>query len=168
VQTVSDIPQAMTCVTLTVDVDQFGGASKSTCGGLDALARSLLEFFESTTEQVDNMTVPVPTEPLGIGATWSDTISFELQDIVTTADITYVLTEIDGDRYTLEVTQEQTQSGPFIVSSSGSFSGTIEGDVTEPLPLRSVVSGQSEIVALGAGGQRVTVILDLETVIEGS
>lgn len=158
----------MTDITFTSDVDQFGLSSDSSFDGLESLDPSLVEFVEPMIKQTDDMTVPVPTQPLGVGATWSDTISFELQGIVTTADVTYVLTEIDGDRYTLEVTQEQSQAGPGIISSSGTFTGTIEGDVTEPMPLSSVISGESEIVAVGAGGQRVTVVVAAETIVQGS
>jgi len=152
---------------IRADVDQFGLTSNTALSGLEDLDPMLRSLLEPMADQADDMTVPVPSGPLGIGATWSDTLTLDLLGVTTTTEVTYVLTEIDGTRYTLESSTTQTQSGPGIVSSTATGSGIIHGDVTEPLPLMSEARMTSTTVqAFGAGEQ--TIAMEFSILISGS
>ncbi|WP_053205259.1 hypothetical protein [Jiangella muralis] len=128
--------------------------------GLDPSLAPLLEQFET---QLASLTVPLPTEPVGVGATW---------DVATSADLLggtfcnvygYTLTSFDGDAYemTAEISQ-QGQPGPLEMGGAsaeleeltGSGSGTTAGRLTFPV----AISGNSDITTstvISADGQNL-------------
>lgn len=126
--------------------------------GLDPTLVPLLEQFES---QLSSLTVPLPTEPVGVGATWDVATSAELLGGTLCNVYTYTLTSFDGDSYemTAEIAQ-QAQPGPLEMGGAtaeleeltGSGSGTTGGRLSFPV----AVSGSSDITTstvISADGQ---------------
>jgi hypothetical protein len=69
--------------------------------GLDPDTAAQLEAMSS---QIEQLTPPLPPEPVGVGAKWKVTQELSFAGIVTTQSTNYTLTALDGDDYTLELT----------------------------------------------------------------
>lgn len=66
--------------------------------GVDPTIRSLLS---SLREQLANLSVPLPDEPVGIGATWTARTELTLNGLRAAVDYDYRLVERDGNRLVL-------------------------------------------------------------------
>lgn len=114
----------------------------------DGLDASLAPMADQLEQQMADMTVPLPTEPVGQGAEWETVGSVESGGITFCNTATYQLAEFDGDNYRLDtdLTQEAL-TGSFeeqgatieVVSGSGSASGQSSGSLSFPM----AVSGSS-------------------------
>lgn len=98
--------------------------------------------------QLEQLTQPLPTEPVGVGAVWTTTTAIDSNGVVFCSVATYRLTEFDGDSYALETevaqqaepTTIEDQSATIeVIEGSGSGSGTSAGSLTFPM----AITGQS-------------------------
>jgi hypothetical protein len=101
-------------------------------------------------DQFANMMVPLPQEPVGVGARWTAHTESELNGINLTMDAHYRLVERDGDRVVLEVSLDQ-KAGDQVIElpnvpdgvvshlSSMHLSGSsrVVVDLGHPLPVES-------------------------------
>ncbi len=65
------------------------------------LPKQLDDSVKRLEQAVGNLCVPLPTVPIGIGASWQQRKTIEVNAIKLTADITYELAALDGDKLTL-------------------------------------------------------------------
>lgn len=73
--------------------------------GMDAGVRTMLEGME---EQLGNMVVPLPREPLGEGGVWTATTKPKLNGIESRIESRYEIRKREGDVLTLAVSYRQT------------------------------------------------------------
>jgi hypothetical protein len=140
-----------------------------------AILKSTLSSFES---QLQGMTVPFPTEPVGIGATWTVTTKVEVNRIRTENEVRYRLVERTGDRVVLEVEISQTapEQDPKLpnlpagaavhltsLSNSGSGHVVVTPSSLLPVSMTSDVSGTTDMT-IEQGGQSGHLVQD--TVLE--
>lgn len=72
---------------------------------VDPALRSTFEEMES---QLDTATVPLPEDPVGVGAVWEGTVAIPTSGVETQATYRYEVVEIEGDRVTVDVSYTQT------------------------------------------------------------
>lgn len=132
---------------------------------LDPALAAMLEQFR---QQVGQMVVPLPHEPVGPGASWTATTSFAFSGLASEVTATYTLREFDGDRYVVATELGQVlepgrigpEDGPVrmeLLEGRFTGSGTAEGNLTSPVPSRVDVTSSGEMrisVETGDGQQR--------------
>lgn len=74
-------------------------------GNLDPTMKSLLDSIK---EQLGNMVVPLPSEPVGVGATWTVHTESAIGGIKATIEYSYKLLAHQGDRWVLQATYVQS------------------------------------------------------------
>lgn len=150
----------------TGSIDAQGNVGESTVDTSKVTDPTLKSTLDSMTAQISNMTVPFPTEAVGVGARWKADRRTLLNGITTDASHTYTLRSRDGDRYVLDVEQSVTAApGPVEIPGLGAGRaeivdylvenrGEIAGDLTRVLPVSSDISGGGDIeMKVSDGGQ---------------
>lgn len=141
----------MTDVTGAATVSRRGemlDASVDLPGTLDPGLGTLMEQFE---QQLGQLAVPFPEEPVAEGDSWTHESSLELSGVTTLVEATYTLRELEGDEYTIGVELTQTtEPGPIegpdgqvvgeVVEGSSTGSGSFEGTLGFPIPTRGEMS----------------------------
>lgn len=140
--------------------------------GVDPALRSTLEEMES---QFDTAAVPLPEDPVGVGAAWEGTIAVETNGVETHATYRYEVTEIEGDRVTVDVRSTQSvppqeaeldgmPAGTSARVTEGSFTGS--GRMTmEPTVLFSLGSIDAEgqmAMEISDGADTGELVMDLD------
>lgn len=127
---------------------------------LDPAAREIAREIQ---ESASTATVYFPTEPLGLGATWTATQVTAKQGFELMVTYHYELTALDGDRYEItigyddDIDQELTSEGAtFDANGSIRGSGTATGSVANPL-VQSARADQTLEMELEADGETATV-----------
>ncbi|UPK73666.1 DUF6263 family protein [Nocardioidaceae bacterium SCSIO 66511] len=133
---------------ITTDLNGvYRDASIDPAPGLDPTMETTLEQLE---QQLANMTVPLPDEPVGEGADWEVETPIELNGLRTCNTYKYTLDELDGSEYTLDVEiNQQMAPGPIeqngveaeLVDGSSAGGGTMSGSLELPL----AVSGSTNV-----------------------
>ncbi len=123
----------------------------------DEQTTTLLEQLEG---QVAGLTVPLPTEPVGVGARWQATTPFRSSGIVVEQTTTYEITAIEGTSVTYAATVEQTGERQDIELGgveaelvSSDVQGTAEGTIALDAPIApssSTLSGR-QVIAVSTG-----------------
>lgn len=127
------------------------------------------QMLEQVSQQVETLTVPLPEEEVGVGAIWRVETSSSLGGIETVLQITYELRELEGTRYVLGVTYEQTappQEAELDGAPAGAVAtvqeylvtggGEISGDLAQILPASSTMAAGGDVVLqLDDGSERV-------------
>ena len=151
----------------SMTIDELGAVSDSdidTSGITDPTMKTTIESFNS---QASTLTVPLPSEAVGVGAVWSAELRAVLNGITTDTTNTYTLRSRDGDQYEFDVVQEiSAPPGPVdipgvppgseieIVSYDASNTGSVAGSLTSPLPNESTTAGGGDItMRLTEGGE---------------
>ncbi len=123
--------------------------------GPDTVA-ALAPIVQGFERAIDQMTVPLPAEPIGVGAKWEVQDQVEEAGMMLDQTTTFEATAVARDKLTLRfaVTLAAppgelagTLAGGLsakVKSLSGSGEGTIEVDLTRPLPKK--LSGENRIV----------------------
>jgi hypothetical protein len=155
----SDDPQlqaameSMVGLTSTVTTDRSGvfiDGGIDTTGVDPALAAAIGQMGA----QLEQLAVPLPTDPVGVGATWDVATAIDSNGVVFCNTTTYRLAEFDGDAYTFEteVTQlaepttlEQGTATIEVIEGTGTGSGTSSGSLSFPMAVASTSSGSNTI-----------------------
>ena len=122
-------------VTRDVDVKLAAGANPQAA-----------QLINNMKQSMNQMSAPLPREPVGKGARWQVTMPLEMQMMKLAQIATYTLTDIQGEKVTFDVAIKQSappqeiaaQGAPpgtkvSLESLSSSGSGTIELDLTNSL-----------------------------------
>lgn len=116
--------------------------------------------------------VPVlPTDEVGVGATWTATSVVLVDGALADQVATYRLTSLEGDDYVIDVTIDQQYragdvAGTDVRSGQGTATATLEGSLGSVVPTTAsgTISSQVAYVARGAVTElRSTLSLDLTT-----
>ncbi|AYY12144.1 hypothetical protein EF847_04910 [Actinobacteria bacterium YIM 96077] len=147
-------------------------------GGIDEgdLDPAMSEMVDQLEQQLAQLTIPLPAEPVGVGAAWEAASSVEIDGVTTCNFTTYRLAEFDGDDYELEVgidqqivpaTVQEGSASVEIIEGEGHGTGRNGGSLSLPI----AVSGTSEATTrmrmnVEQGGteqeQELTVDVELE------
>lgn len=162
-QLIVDGMQSIEEYAFTAQVDSFGVADVA-LGDLRDIdpTRLALNLTLAIPEQ---LSWPAPGQPLGIGATWTDTQIFEANGWTSVFERTFVLVQIDGNEFSLEVALSEVTTGEKI-SGTSVGTGSIIGDVTEALPLSFEQFVRSESTETVSAGTYVFVE-EISVVLEG-
>lgn len=148
-------------LTMVDTFDAHGAVIDREIEGLDTAGddTGLLSTVESL-QQTDVPSLPLPADPVGVGAQWSATADFDVQGIPMTQTSEYEVLEIDGDVVELAVTTEQAVPAGTQVGADQSAMGadvevqawditgdaTVELDLTHAFPtLEQQLEGSQEL-----------------------
>lgn len=140
-------------------------SSSDTSRIADETIRSTLD---QTLNQLGELAAPLPTEAVGVGATWTYTAEVTLNGVTSRSETQFTIVDIDDSRVTLEVevidrTEPQTLQIPGapagatfeLVSSEGGGSGQMIIDLRSPVPAAGSNSAEfrQELRIAEAGGE---------------
>lgn len=95
---------------------------------LDPDLASLMQQME---QQLEQLTVPFPEEPVSVGDSWTHEDTIEISGVRSTTETTYTLTELDGDEYVIDIDLTQTTHPGPLEGPGGETVGTVEGGTLE-------------------------------------
>lgn len=132
--------------------------------GMDPTMAAMVDQLE---QQLADLTIPLPAEPVGPGAEWEVTSSLELSGVAFCNSYTYRLAEFDGNSYELETELEQrpVEGGVIetagasieVVDGSGHATGTISGSLSLPIAVSASLQADSDMEqSVEAGGDEMT------------
>lgn len=129
---------------------------------MDAQLRLILEqLSQQFTQSMNQMSVLLPIEPIGVGARWQVKSAMEVSGIKFEQTVTYTLNEIQGDR--LKVAADLSQTAPEQeIQAAGApgvklkrltttGNGQMEIPLDRPLPDRGSIKVQSNSELAGPG-----------------
>lgn len=167
------ILDSMIGITGTVTTTRSGAfvEGKIDTASVDPTIAPTMQQFES---QLANLTVPLPTEPVGIGATWDVATAVDSQGFTFCNTFSYTLTSFDGDAYELSAdvaqraeptTIEQGGATAELIEASGTGTGTSAGRLSFPVAISGSSDTNTSIeMAVDDGSTQQT--LDMEMAIE--
>ncbi|HYG22171.1 MAG TPA: hypothetical protein VEH04_05250 [Verrucomicrobiae bacterium] len=130
-------------------------------------------------EVLANLTLPLPEEPVGIGARWEVRSPLKSQGITINQVTTQELTAMEGSRVTLSTRVSQTAGRQKITNPgmpsmqmdleklTGAGSGTGVMDLVRLLPLSGNSKSHLEMnMSMNAGGQRQTMKMKMDIALE--
>ncbi|PZF79426.1 DUF6263 family protein [Jiangella anatolica] len=131
-------------------------------GGLDlaGLDPQLAPMMRQLEEELASLTIPLPTVPVGIGATWDVVTDVDAQGITWCTTTGYELTAFDGDAYELAVEASQRlEPGTIeeggvtidVVEGSGSSTGTSGGRLSFPVAVEGSSNATNSVVMASDG-----------------
>jgi hypothetical protein len=145
----------------------FVDGSIDTAGVDPMLAQSIAQLDA----QLEQLTLPLPAEPVGGGAVWTTTTAVDVNGIVYCTATTYTLTEFDGDAYSLEseVTQEaepttlSDSTGTLeVIEGTGTGSGSSSGSLSFPITVNGTGTTSTHLeAALESGTEGGTLVTDI-------
>lgn len=122
-------------------------------------------ILEDVVAQGFALTVPFPTEEIGVGARWRVASDISIGGTGATVESTYELTELTDDGYTVAVRSTQTAvpgdtvAGK-VVDGSSTATGSVRGRVDLLSPVEATSSGKGD-TTVEVGGQRVTTTFEI-------
>ncbi|NOX30870.1 MAG: hypothetical protein GXP35_12610 [Actinobacteria bacterium] len=160
-------------VSVTASVDASGVSGSVEVSVPDGTDPALVDQLGLGADVAGAFSVPLPSVPLGVGAVWSTSVVVPVQGLASTIVTFYEVIEIDGDRYRADVTYEQVMDGSvmsdgLVVTMLGTISGsgTLYGDVTEPMPIESRVVA-SGTIAISSGDESLDMVMEIDLRISG-
>lgn len=141
-------------------------------GGDDQLSQVL----DSAEQSLEQMSVPLPAEPVGVGAQWEGTRDIESGGFSVTQTAIYTLNSIEDDDLTLGVTLTQTASEqnvemaglpPGFEASLDSLesagTGTIQTNLNRLVPRSESTLSMTIALGVSAQGQTQQIAMNLQT-----
>ncbi|MHC4808164.1 MAG: DUF6263 family protein, partial [Planctomycetota bacterium] len=138
--------------------------------GIDPQIR---QFMDNTKQSMNQMSAPLPEEPVGRGARWQVTMPMETPAMKFTQIATYTLSEIQGDKVKLDITIKQSAppqeieppgAAPGVKMSLESFNssgtGTVELQMTNLVPTSNMNLTTTNVVS--ANNQRIKTTMRTE------
>jgi hypothetical protein len=159
------------CTELTVDPDSVVDAGAGT------------EMVEQVSQQLRDLAAPFPEEEVGKGARWQKLSQIDSRDARVTQTETFTLTDVQGDRGTLDDVLAQTApSQPLLApgvpphvharmdSMLASGDARTRFDLTRLVPRTSYDGTTTMVVSgsLGDGSRRVTMVMRVGIVLQGT
>lgn len=135
-------------------VDARGRLQRVALLGVPAQTRS--DVVDEITQRWLSVAVPLPEEPVAVGARWRVVTALRASDIIVKQTVTYRLAAADATTWTIEITAERIGERQMVPTgvpdSEGELLGlkrTLEGRVVvgrnDPLPLRGKLSSETVI-----------------------
>lgn len=148
----NSVYQGITGVTIAGHVDERGRFSDMHTDMGQGLDPQLAQMIEGTEQSMNQMTVPMPDEPVGVGGSWRVTQQIDANGMHFAQTLTATVTAIDGDVVTLTIDQhaevpEQDIDSPMLPPGSTLHvtSGTGQGGGTQVINLRRVMADHAEV-----------------------
>ncbi|TDD67181.1 hypothetical protein E1262_19795 [Jiangella aurantiaca] len=166
---------SMVGVTGTVTTTRSGAFvdGKLDTSGVDPTLAPTMQQLDS---QLANLAVPLPTEPVGIGATWDVATAVDSQGFTFCNTFSYTLTSFDGDAYELGVemaqhaeptTIEQGGASVELIEAAGSGTGTSAGRLSFPIAGSGSSDTSTSIeMAIDDGSTQQTLDMDMDIQLE--
>ena len=124
------------------------------------------QFMETMKDSMNQMSAPLPENPVGVGAVWQMTTPIDTPVMKLSQVVTYTLTDVQGDTVKLDVAIEQSApeqeikapgapAGTEIVMDSleSSGVGTLEVHMTSLVPTSEM--NMTTTTAMTTGGQKI-------------
>ena len=129
-------PRAETMIgtSSTWTVDASGSVGEIETSFPDDIDPTLSEGLQLGDRASDQMSVPLPDEPVGVGAHWQTTQTTDLNGVKATLTTEYELIELDGDLFHLVSTLSQTLS---VAEGEATGSGWIRQQIGGLAPVES-------------------------------
>lgn len=129
-------PRAETMIgtSSTWTVDASGSVGEIETSFPDDIDPTLSEGLQLGDRASDQMSVPLPDEPVGIGARWRTTQTTDLNGVKATLTTEYELIEVDGDLFHLVSTLSQALS---VADGEATGSGWIRQQIGGLAPIES-------------------------------
>jgi hypothetical protein len=129
-------PRAATMIgtTNTWTVDASGNVGEVTAAYPDDLDPTLTEGLEIGDRASDQLTVPLPDQPVGIGATWTTAQSTDLNGVQSNLTTEYELVDVADDVFTLAWTTTQSLS---VADGEATGSGSLRQQIGGLAPIES-------------------------------
>lgn len=168
--TLQGLLDSMVGVTGTVTTTRSGAFvdGELDTSGVDPALAPTMQQLDS---QLASLTVPLPTEPVGAGATWDVVTAVDSQGFTFCNTFSYTLTSFDGDAYELAVetaqraepaTIEQGGTSVELIEGSGSGSGTSAGRLSFPIAVSGTTATATSIaMSIDDGSAAQTLEMDL-------
>jgi hypothetical protein len=132
----------------------------------DGADPQMRQAVEQMKESFTRTAVPLPEEPVGLGAKWEAKMPIKSQGMVITQIANYELTSIEGERLTAKSTVTQTAADQKIENPAmpglkidlkkmtGNGNGEVNFDLARLLPVHGSVKFHSDMaMGMNAGGQ---------------
>ena len=109
--------------------------------------------MQSMNENIERLAIPLPAEPVGVGAKWTVESESQVQSMVITQRVDATVRSIEGDRVEYDVQVVQTaKSGQVMENVPGQYVNTLEsltgtGSGTIVIDLGRVVPVESNVVS---------------------
>ncbi|HTM23255.1 MAG TPA: DUF6263 family protein [Kofleriaceae bacterium] len=125
------------------------------------LAPEVRDMLEQTESSLDQMSAPLPAEPVGVGARWRIHTDIARGGMNISQDLTYQLVSLQADRALMKVTISQsarpqkvsTAQGSFdLVSYKGTGSGAVSLDLHHIVPDSKLSMKITQVVQIDLGG----------------
>ena len=152
-------------ITGTAEITARGETTELTMDTSSITEPLIKAQVDQTADQIGNLTVPFPDQPVGEGATWEATNEVTLNGIESTVVNKYRLTEVTADSYSFEVKQKQSAKPGRIAipglpegatadlkSMALSGSGSVEGVLSSMLGSSSLKSAGDILMHVTAEG----------------
>ena len=151
--------------------------------GEDAPAETR-QMMETTAQQMEQLSSPLPAEPVGVGARWEVIQHLEQNGIALVQTSVMTLESVDGDSGRVVASTRQ-HADPQVVDMPGAMAGAraellelrgrrdgeLAFDLTRLMPVRGQMRTESESrfeVDVGSGTQPMTMHMDVQITLEGS
>lgn len=141
---------------VTTDHDGLGAVVDTRYSLPDNAPPSAHLFVEQFVGNVSASSLPFPTEPVGEGGSWAVVETREVGGLTMTMTTTYVLEELDGDRYRLALemddTFDPTTDGPVELERGTIVGSSVnEGVLGSLVPSKVTTSTTTTLVARAQG-----------------
>jgi hypothetical protein len=152
------------------------GATKSRQVNLPASADpQTRQVLEQVKESLATLLLPLPEEPVGVGAKWEVKQPLKTQGLTLQQTTTCQLATMEGERLSLATRLDQNAANQKIQSPAmpnlkldvtrltGSGTGDLTLDLTQLFPVKARMNSQSEVVmSVNTGGQKQTMTMRTE------
>jgi hypothetical protein len=166
--------QGMVGMTGVMAMDDLGHLKEMTWTIPDTVAPEIRAMLESMSQSADDMVIPLPEEPVGLGAEWYSVKEVPLMGMKVASTSRVKLVAIDGDRITLRSSTEMSAGAQPValpglpagttaelLSCDGGGGAEVDLDLGWVAPLRMSVQSHTELaMELTSGGskERITVL----------
>lgn len=131
----------------------------------DSAPPQLAQLLGGLHDSFDAMSIPLPTEPVGVGARWQLVATIAPNGLPTTTTTTYELTQLTGTVAHIATTVSQSAADPSLTLTT-TGTGTLELDLSEVVPSRSTSTTTTQSTVRPADGTepvtvKLTVVADV-------
>ncbi len=161
------------------DIKGMNGSAEVTTRGITTSAEmkmpantnpQLTSMMDNMRQQMNQMSVPLPEEPVGQGATWTVTTQMTSGGILLTNQYKYTLVKIDGSNIEMKVellqsAEPQELKNPNLPAGTvvklqefkSGGQGTVKMDLSKMVPNSEITSETKMKMEVQAGGQTQTI-----------